>query len=863
MHRFLLVVLSLGFWILAGCREQSSFRGPFDAGLVCGDKERLVQGTCRFVCERDPDCAQGERCNLLVGVCEPAAPAPDASVDLPCTTGAVRCSPENKAIERCDANGLWETQETCPGEGYCVNEQCRACQPGVATCTAAKTQQVNVCKPDGSGTRTYLCTGSSICSQGECRECAPNTTRCSPDGKSVQICQRSGSESEQWKWANNGDGFDGQCITQVCENVGSNISRCKPADCFPRTTQCKDSKTQQTCNDTGAWTDTNCTTQPGMTSLAECLSGVCIDECADAVRAKSYFGCDYWTAISDNSVDGFFKGKPPAGGQGTADSIFAFVVSNRSEQPTVVEVWRHLNGAPVLVKSVTVEGRNSTSKGLSTIYVPWQSIGSNVGVYLSTTGLKRFGYRIKSTRPVTVYQFNPLDAVKSGKTCTGTEGQDDTSCNELVSTNLLFGPFGACKTAPGTTQKRCHYFTYSNDASLLLPAHILGTSYVAMSPEHLATADKETTAPTGGFGAHLVVVGTQDGTTVTIKSSARTSAGGTVAAIEKGASATITLNSYDVLQLGTTDLGTNYIECGDDPYDANIFGSKKKICRVDNDFTGTVITSDKPVATFGGSACTIKPHTKAACDHVEEQLLPFNTWGKEFVAQQSHPLQLTGGGFASTTQAAPDYWKIVAGCPAATCPNGTLITLSTPPAAADVLLPNRCATGSLATNDCRLMGTQFMEFKSKASFKITADQPILVGQFFAGQGATSGLSAEGDPSFVILPPVEQWRGNYTVLSAPAIKNNYLGLVYDESKVNSVLVDGIAVTGAALLSGTPFRVKNHPVAQGTHTIQVVPKPGLSTFPGVGVTSYGFDSYVSYGYTGGLDLSTLVTGITPGG
>ena len=32
---------------------------------------------------------------------------------------------------------------------------------------------------------------------------------------------------------------------------------------------------------------------------------------------------------------------------------------------------------------------------------------------------------------------------------------------------------------------------------------------------------------------------------------------------------------------------------------------------------------------------------------------------------------------------------------------------------------------------------------------------------------------------------------------------------------------------------------------------------------GVTVYGYDSYVSYGYTGGLDLQTIVSGVVPGG
>jgi hypothetical protein len=182
-----------------------------------------------------------------------------------------------------------------------------------------------------------------------------------------------------------------------------------------------------------------------------------------------------------------------------------------------------------------------------------------------------------------------------------------------------------------------------------------------------------------------------------------------------------------------------------------------------------------------------------------------------------------------------------------------------------VLLPNKCATGSLQTNDCRLLGGQFMEFKSKTSFTITADQPIAVGQFFAGENATTGsdLPAQGDPSFVLLPPIEQWRSSYTVLAAPGIKDNYLGVVYDNTKVANVMVDGVLVTGFTAIAGTPYMIKNHPVSVGTHVMDVTPRAGVSGRSGAGVTVYGFDSYVSYGYTGGLDLQSIVSGINPGG
>lgn len=116
---------------------------------------------------------------------------------------------------------------------------------------------------------------------------------------------------------------------------------------------------------------------------------------------------------------------------------------------------------------------------------------------------------------------------------------------------------------------------------------------------------------------------------------------------------------------------------------------------------------------------------------------------------------------------------------------------------------------------------------------------------------------------VLLPPIEQWRSRYTVLASTGYRDNYLGLTIDSTKVQSVRVDGVVVTGFTTITGTPFQGVNWPVGTGTHTIDVIPQASQQVLPGAGVTVHGYDAYVSYGYTGGLDLTTIVTGVTPGG
>lgn len=861
--------LVIALCLVTGCEPVVRTKPQVDAGPICEGNERVVNGTCRFVCTRDGDCPSGQRCDLLVGTCAPKPPPVDAGeTRIPCTEGAVRCSADNIAVQTCGDAGVFTTSDQCvQPDGFCQNERCLVCRPGARRCTASGAE---ICRDDGSGYRAITCAVGATCVGGECAECTVGQRRCSPNNTTLQECQRLPREDLSAGYVAAGDNFDGTCVTQVCEQ-GASGAQCRAPACLPGAQRCASTSTQQVCSVTGAWTDVTCSTLPNLGPTAECLNGACVDECTEAARANSYFGCEYWTTVMENGLTpSIFKGNLSGVGLGTADSEFAFVVSNRSVQPTTVTIRRWNNNAEQVVKTVLVPGRTDpATKGVAQIKVPWHHVAVPAGT-LGTTGRGRVAYRLTASRPVTVYQFNPLSAVGLGGTC-----------NSVNQCNLE--PSGSGQTC---TAGRCNYFSFSNDASLLLPAHILGTSYVGMTVEHLALRPTTTGAPQNFSNGTLSIVASQDGTDVTVRASARTLASTTgmtaVTAMSMGETRTFSLSSYEVLQL-TTDLpailvsgsSAGNLQCGNNPYDRTFacsLGNCSQVCRVaGGDLTGSIVTSTKPIAVFGGSACALRGFLDTACDHVEEQLFPFVTWGKNFVGARTAPLRLTNNQFATAANAGPDYYKVVAGCPdtavGTPCPNGTSITLSVPPAAGDVLSnAGGCAAGtSLTANNCRLLGGRFVEFRSKTSFTITASQPVQVAQIFAGQDATTGTTrpSQGDPSLVLLPPVEQWRSSYTVLTAPGTRDNYLGIVIDGARVAEVRVDGVAVSSWTNIASSNFRVANVPVLVGSHAIEVLPVPNQTQLPGAGVTVYGFDSYVSYGYTGGLDLTTIVTGINPGG
>ena len=61
----------------------------------------------------------------------------------------------------------------------------------------------------------------------------------------------------------------------------------------------------------------------------------------------------------------------------------------------------------------------------------------------------------------------------------------------------------------------------------------------------------------------------------------------------------------------------------------------------DDDLSGTVVTSSKPVAVFSGDDCTMVPANTQPCNHLVEQIPPVSVWDKEFI---TNPTPNNSGG---------------------------------------------------------------------------------------------------------------------------------------------------------------------------------------------------------------------------
>ena len=105
----------------------------------------------------------------------------------------------------------------------------------------------------------------------------------------------------------------------------------------------------------------------------------------------------------------------------------------------------------------------------------------------------------------------------------------------------------------------------------------------------------------------------------------------------------------------------------------------------------------------------------------------------------------------------------------------------------------------------------------------------------------------GDPAYIIGVPIEQYRRSYKFLTPEKYKYDYITVI--APKTATVTLDGIQIQANEYFDfgSGDYHAVYKLVKDGAHDLE-------ASEP-VGVISYGYDSYVSYGYPAGLDLRDL--------
>lgn len=664
------------------------------------------------------------------------------------------------------------------------------CGPGQRRCSTG-TEASELCDDDGFWQATSCGTGE-ICFEGTCATpgvCTPLEVNACAGCSRYVGCNSVGTAVGE---------FDVP-FTQTCQNVDG-VDQFVARVCFPGDARCVDTSVLEACDECGLGYRfaTDCRADDETTL---CDVDRCTPLCEFIQKRNTYIGCEYWAVDLDNAF-------VPAGGGQFIDADakpFAVVVTNPNvdlvatvtvemQDRVVATVDVQPGALEVLKLHFYANEFDTTGQPLSNIQ------GTMIGYE---------GFRVSSTVPIIAYQFNPLD-------------------NEIV---------------------------YSNDASLLFPTSSLGTEYLVMTRRQTFDSLK----------GYVTVVATQPGTTevtvtlppYTLENPVETLSGVDVVRsvpiprMRGGQAYTVALEQYMVLNIETDRIGA--------------------------DLTGTEVRSNRPVAVFGGAEaanapnddnCVYRPtrddwvceatrtdRNPRACvnaagepdisfcsdyitccaDHIEHQMLPVFAWGRNFVAARSAPR----GDEA-------DVWRIMA------ARDNTRVTL--------VGLPDDWPLRDLLPrfSEISLNRGEWVDFQSPVDFEIVSDKPIMVGQFLAAEFApfpqTVGANKPphrdantGDPAFMLVVPVEQYRTDYTFLCPDAFEFDYVTIAAPATATVSLNGEVIAEAQWNTFGRGDFRTARIRIPDGVHNV-------VSDEP-VGVMVYGYDRFVSYGYAAGLDIREI--------
>lgn len=616
------------------------------------------------------------------------------------------------------------------------------------------------------------------------------------------------------------------------DDTGDDDAGPEPSACTPGDRRCA-GVLLQACSQDAVWVDTACSgelicrppgvcvpetsptgdecdpenSDPELSTCAGdevCVDGLCRSRaCSAAASSASYLGCDYLATDLPNLAYSPFGGTP--------DSPLGVVLANASTtQPAPFSVYAATGEIAQLVAETTITAPNLpfqpsfppvtlyssvldadgavTDEGFANADGRVIPPGGMAVILLphrpavTRSSISRSAFRIRTEAPVAAYQFGPY----------------------------------------------CCNFSYANDASLLLPIPTLGTDYVFVGVPSWRDVSTDGTEVAGGYPASISIVASRPDTAVQVDLPPGASVipeGGAGRVQIRGQRVTAFLQANEVMHL---------LSSPPPPSSGGIVGV---------DLTGARVQATWPIAVFSAHECSFYPQEYGACDHLEEQLFPVDTWGTDFALV---PPVLRTRQPASATEAV--YWKIVAER------DDTRIELSVPFASLSPREPGfvgvaDCADRLEGDSTLVLRANESCEFGTRAPVALESTYPIQVMGIISGQN-TTGFSGDffgqhaGDPAIYLVPPVRQFRTDYSFLAPTTYFNDFVTVVSPPD--GNMTLDGESVdmrTGVAV-PGRDLVYRHLPIEDGPHALR-------STRP-FGILVFAYDDYVSYAFTGGLNL-----------
>ncbi len=518
--------------------------------------------------------------------------------------------------------------------------------------------------------------------------------------------------------------------------------------CQPGTGTCN-GNVGTACNSTGTATTTyTCDALQGET--CDTTTGQCDGDCASL--GASYIGCEYYAVTMLNHLLD----------QGT----FYFSVSLSNTSTVNAATVNIQGGALTTAMTVTIPAGQLTEVKLPWVKALSCGAGNSTGtcngdaenqpVPPGTTLASKGAYHIRSTEPLTAYEFNARDYQIGAE------------------------------------------YSYTNDASLLLPVNAMTAAY------HVASW------PTfGTWPGLMTVVATVANTQVTVAATNPIQTYGTLTA----AGGMITLpNAGDTLQIMSALNSAGGATYGKDP-------------------SGTAITANNPIEVFGGHSCVYINTNTGYCDHIEQVSFPDETLRGDYLVTLPYNQNST-----------PQQWVKIVG----TKPT-THIAFDPAVAAAQTINAGTVVTLQGVTQNFHVYSTD------------TPPQPFSVAQYMVGQNNFGSGCVDvqppagqtcGDPSMSLAVATPQFRSSYQFSAPQSYYQNWVNVIAPTGA--TVTVDGVTVAGYSAIGGSGYQVAHVNLCANT-SASCNPVHQASGTASFGIEVYGYGAYTSYMYPGGLNLT----------
>ena len=355
-------------------------------------------------------------------------------------------------------------------------------------------------------------------------------------------------------------------------------------------------------------------------------------------------------------------------------------------------------------------------------------------------------------------------------------------------------------------------------ATLLYPTTAWGTNYIAAEPK-LGSGDQ-------GYngGPHWgQVVAFQNGTTVDVVPTVALPSGTNVTAAPQNTKTTYTLNAGEFIQ-----------------WQPGYVWNQNPAEQTPMDMSGSIISSNNPVAFNAGNGYLClgsATSTGGGCDSDHEQIAPIQALGSAYAIVPYEPRAGTPESVIYRFTGTVD---------------GTQLTYDPPQTG----VPLSLALG------------QMMEFESKNIFLVKsqdAQHPFHVALMMSGCTDQNGL---GDEDYVQMVPPAQFLASYVFYSDVTYSTTNFTVVRNKTSqgFQDVTIDCVgSVTGWQPVDSADtyeyawVDIQKGGVAQHNNC-QNGPHTASSKGP-FGITVWGEDSYASYGYPAGGNLSTINTVVVP--